>query len=154
MRNAIVYARKATVKRVEKKKKKGKEKGNIFLSCHAACDYDVLIRPFCGVDEWNGILVEVIGSFSGRISHAGTSLLALLPETLATPAVVYGAKNTGPCPQSSDCTTSIIKHRNRTGWGSTPQFSRSFPGRRNSGSASTVPFRKQMNKSCYVMCDR
>lgn len=63
MRNAIVCTRKATVKRAtswerKKERKKGKKKGNIFfLSCHAACDYDVLIRPFCGVDEWNGILV-------------------------------------------------------------------------------------------------
>lgn len=62
MRNAIVCTRKATVKRAtswerKKEKKRVKKRKHFFLSCHAACDYDVLIRPLCGVDEWNGILV-------------------------------------------------------------------------------------------------
>lgn len=54
-----------------------RKKETFFPSCHAGCDYDVLARPLCGVDEWNAILVEVIGSFRGGFIMQGP----LLPET-------------------------------------------------------------------------
>lgn len=49
-----------------------------------------------GGDEWNGILVEVIGSFSDFSCR--DSLPALLPETLARLAAVYGGEERRPMP--------------------------------------------------------
>lgn len=125
------------------------KKETFFPSCHAACDYDVLARSLCGVDEWNGILVEVIGPFSGRFSHAGTLLLVLLPETLATPAVVHGAKGVvGPCPER---TTSIINAG--TMLGQHPAILEIVSWARDEEmAASIIPFGKQKIPKVVMPC--
>lgn len=83
-----------------------------------------------GGDEWNGILVEVIGSFSDFSCR--DSLPALLPETLARLAAVYGGEERRPMPATppspqKNCINSTISAGTVPG-GAPPRNPR-FPGR-------------------------
>lgn len=82
-----------------------------------------------GGDEWNGILVEVIGSFSDFSCR--DSLPAPLPETLARLAAVYGGEERRPMPATPPSPQKKLhqrdnQRRNCTRWGTTPQSSISW----------------------------